>query len=98
MLNVQTIQRLVAKRQIGSTPEKRGAKNMEQVSIHGKMSVAQIKATLTAATLDAVHEGKFNNEYAPARAWSRRGDQTDQDDEGIREGVRPFETGRPPGR
>ena len=64
---------------IGSTPEKRGAKsaisrsflklvalhvNMEQVGAHGEMSVAQIKATLTTATFDTVHEGKFNAEYA----------------------------------
>ena len=79
MLKVRTVQRLVAKGQIGSTPEKRGAKpaisrsflklvalhvNMEQVGVHGEMSVAQIKATLTTATFDTVHEGKFNAEYA----------------------------------
>ena len=27
------------------------------------MSIAHIKATLTAAALDTVHEGKFNNKY-----------------------------------
>ena len=32
--------------------------------MHGEMSVAQIKATITAATLDTVHEGKFNDDYA----------------------------------
>ena len=79
MLSVRTVQCLVAKGQIGSTPEKRGAKpaisrsflklvavhvNMEQVGVHGEMSVTQIKATLVAATLDTAHEGKFTDEFA----------------------------------
>ena len=74
MLHVRTIQRLVKNEQIGVTPNKRGVKhkisreflrlaalhiNMEQVGVHGEMSTAQINATLTAATLDTVHEGKF---------------------------------------
>ena len=79
ILGVRTVQRLVAKEQVGVTPQKRGPKpkisrefihlvalhiNMEQIGVHGEMSTAQIKATLTAATLDTVHEGKFNDEYA----------------------------------
>ena len=79
VLAVRTIQRLVANRQVGVTPKKKGPKpkisrdflqliathlNMEQVGVHGEMSVAQIKALLTAATLDTPHEGKFNTEWA----------------------------------
>ena len=79
MLAVRTVQCLVAKNQIGVTPEKKGRKpiisrsflklvalhvNMEQVGVHGEMSVAQIKATITAATLDTIHQGKFNDKYA----------------------------------
>jgi len=78
-LSLRTIQRLVKQEQIGITPCKKGVKpkisrdflrlaaihiNMEQVGVHGEMSTAQINATLTAATLDTVHEGKFNDEYA----------------------------------
>ena len=79
MLQVRTVARLVNKGTIGNTPEKRGKKpaisraflklvachvNMEQVGVHGEMSVSQIKATLTAATLETVHQGTFNYEYA----------------------------------
>ena len=71
--------RLVAKKQVVVTPVKKGRKavssrsflklvalhvNIEQVDNHGEMSVAQIRATLTAATLDTIHEGQFNNDYA----------------------------------
>ena len=36
----------------------------EQVGVHGEMSAAQIRATLTAVTLQTVHEGQFNDDYA----------------------------------
>ena len=38
--------------------------NMEQVGVHGKMSTNHIKPTLTTATLDTPHQGKFNGKYA----------------------------------
>lgn len=80
MLVMQTVHWLVAKKQVGFIPQKRGPKhkisqefirlvavalhiNMEQIGVHDEMSTAQIKATLTAATLDTVHDGKFNDEY-----------------------------------
>ena len=73
MIAVRTVQRLVAQNKVGVTPEKKGRKavisraflklvalhvNMEQVGVHGEMSVAQIRATLTAATLETVHENE----------------------------------------
>ena len=62
----------------GMTPVKKGIKartsrnffrlvflhaNMEQVGDRSKMDTTNIKATLTASTLDTVYGGIFNNVY-----------------------------------
>ena len=75
---VRLIRHLISSGTIGTTPSKRGNKpkisrnflklvglhiNMEQVDVHGEMSKNQIKATLTAATLDTPHQGGFSDKY-----------------------------------
>ena len=78
MLSVRTVQHLVMKGEIGSSPVKRGNKpaisrnlmklialhvSMEQVGDSGELSTAQIKATISATMMDTVHDEDHNLEY-----------------------------------
>ena len=78
MLSVRTVQHLVMNGQIASSPIKRGKKpvisrnlmrlialhvSMEQVGDSGELSTAQIKATISAAMMDTVHDKDHNLDY-----------------------------------
>ena len=78
MLSVRTVQHLVMKGEIASSPIKRGKKpvisrnlmklialhvSMEQVGDSGELSTAQIKATISATMMDTVHDEGHDLEH-----------------------------------
>ena len=79
MLSISTVARAVRNGQVGVPPQKKGKApkisrdflrlvalhtNMEQVGDQGELDTAQIKATMMAATMNTIHDGDFNLQYA----------------------------------